>query len=157
MSELFHLSSGVEPRGERIGGTKRGHSRVRVYAVTCLSVAALIAAAPAAVGGDEFDAPGTPRGRSQPWLSVPPVVDMESPGQANYRVSIGPRESLSSDVSVRIRGLPTAAVLSAGQPSTEEDGERIWVVPLGATEGLKVQMPHDVVAISQLLVTLVDG
>jgi hypothetical protein len=143
-----------------MGDTQPRRCGARIYAATCLSVAALVAAAPAELRGDELLAVAeqdSAQVRPQPWLSVAPVVEVESPGEADYRISIGPAENLSSGASVRIRGLPTAAVLSAGQSSTEKTGERVWVVPLAATPGLKLQVPRGVVAISRLLVTLVDS
>jgi len=89
-------------------------------------------------------------------------VEVESPGQADCRISISQRESLPSGAYVRIRGLPAAVELSAGRPWWEKvpgeaDEQRAWIVPVKATEDLKVQMPRGVSGNSELLVTLVDG
>jgi hypothetical protein len=160
MSQLVQQSKGVDPLSER--AAERRRSGARVCMATCLSVAALVAAPPAGAAGNDLDPPVAPRAQAQPWLSVTPVVEVESPGQVNYRVSGGPGESQPSKAYVRIRGLPTAAELSAGHPFTERirdqaNPERVWVVPLKAAEGLTVQMPAGVSGNSDLIITLVDG
>ena len=161
MSQLVQLSNGVEPLPERIRA-KRRRSGAQVCVATCLSVAALVAAPLAGVAGNDVDPPPAPRAQAQAWLSVTAVVEAESPGQVNYRVSGGPGEIPSSRAYVRIRGLPAAAQLSAGQPFMEGirdqgKGERVWIVPLNAAEGLNIQIPRGVSGNSDLVVTLVDG
>jgi len=137
----------------------------RVYVVTWLSAAALVAAAPLSVRGHELDAPAErdqAQAEARPRLSAASVVEVESPGEAECGIAIGAKEDLPWSAYVRIRGLPTGAMLSAGQPSTarigdQAVGERAWVVPLAAIEGLKVKVPRGVAGNSELLVTLVDG
>jgi Sel1 repeat len=165
MTQLVKLSNGTELLPKRIRGAKTRYSGTRVYAAIWLSVVALVAAAPPGARGNALDAPDEPestRGHIQSPLSVAEVVEVESPGQADCGISIDQRESLPSGAYVRIRGLPTAVVLSAGRPWWEKipgqaDEQRAWVVPVKATEDLKVRMPRGVSGNSELLVTLVDG
>src|SRR5436190_8167830 len=62
--------------------------------------------------------------QTQPRLSVTPVVEVESPGQADCRISVGQAESLPVGAYVFIRGVPTAAVLSAGRPWWEKSADQ---------------------------------
>jgi Sel1 repeat len=165
MMQLVQPSNGVEPLPKRTRGAKHRHAGALVHAAIWLSVVALVAAAPPGARGNGLDAPAeheSTQDRIQSPLSVAPVVEVESPGQADCRISISQRESLPLGAYVRIRGLPAGVVLSAGRPWWEKiagqaDEQRAWVVPVRATEGLKVQMPRGVSGNSELLVTLVDG
>jgi hypothetical protein len=165
MIQSVQLSCGVEPLLKLIRGAKPRHSGARAHAAIGLSVAALVAAAPPGACANALDAPAehesTPDRIRSP-LSVAPVVEVESPGQADCRISISRRESLPLGAYVRIRGLPTEVELSAGRPWWEKiagqaDEQRAWVVPVKATEDLKIRMPRGVSGNSELLITLIDG
>lgn len=165
MIQSVQLSNGGELLPKHIRGARPRHSGARVYVAIGLSVVALATAVPPGARGNGLDAPAeheSTQDHIQSPLSVAPVVEVESPGQADCRISISQRESLPLGAYVRIRGLPTAVVLSAGRPWWEKiagqaDEQRAWVVPVKATEDLKVQIPRGVLGNSELLVTLIDG
>ena len=164
MIQLVKRSNGTELLPKCIRGAKPRHFGAWLRAAIGLSVVALVAAAPPGARGNGLDTPDEPEPtrRVQSPLSVAEVVEVESPGQADCGISIVQRESLPSGAYVRIRGLPTAVVLSAGRPWWEKvagqaEEQRAWVVPVKAAEDLKVQMPRGVSGNSDLLVTLVDG
>jgi hypothetical protein len=165
MIQLVQRSNGVELLPKCIRGAKPRHSGARVYAAILLSAVALVAAVPPGARGNGLDAAAENEPTQvhiQSPLSVAPVVEMESPGQADYGIGISQKESLPLGAYVRIRGLPAGVELSAGRPWREKiagqaDEQRAWVVPVNATEGLKVQMPRGVAGNSELLVTLIDG
>src|SRR5215470_18946338 len=98
MSQLVQLSNEdplARARPERGRGARRRRPAALAYAMACVSLAALVAAAPRGVSGNELDPPaGHAAEQAQArGLSVAPVVEAQSPGEADYRVGLGPGES----------------------------------------------------------------
>jgi hypothetical protein len=162
MSLRIELSDGIiEPASGRAGSGRQHWHDARMQAAICMSIAALVTAVPAHVDAGEFDPPAASdqtRPSAPPRLVVAPIVEVDSPGQADCRVNVGPAESLPSGAYIRVRGLPAEATLSSGQPDPADKttAEHTWVVPLQGLADLKVEVPRGVSGSAELHVALLD-
>jgi hypothetical protein len=162
MSLRIELSAGIiEPASGRAGSGRQHWHDARMQAAICMSIAALVTAVPAQVDAGEFDPPAASdqaRLSAPPRLVVAPIVEVDSPGQADCRVNVSRAESLPSGAYIRVRGLPAEATLSSGQPDPADQTtpEHTWVVPLQGLADLKVEVPRGVSGSSELHVALLD-
>lgn len=70
-------------------------------------------------------------------LNVAPVMLAEPAARSPFPIQVGPQESLIRNSFVRIRGLPTAAVLSEGHSISPGS----WAVPLTGLGSLNITLP----------------
>lgn len=81
---------------------------------------------------------GTPALAQQQFvLNVAPVMLAEPAARSPFPIQVGPQESLIRNSFVRIRGLPTAAVLSEGHSISPGS----WAVPLAGLASLSITLP----------------
>ena len=69
-------------------------------------------------------------------LNVAPVMLAEPAARSPFPIQVGPQESLIRNSFVRIRGLPTAAVLSEGHSISPGS----WAVPLTGLGSLNITL-----------------
>ncbi len=70
-------------------------------------------------------------------LNVAPVMLAEPSSRSPFPIQVGPQEALIRNSFVRIRGLPTAAVLSEGHSISPG----AWAVPLTGLASLSITLP----------------
>jgi Tfp pilus assembly protein PilF len=88
-----------------------------------------------------------------PELVVASVLDAEAAAATPLTIKVGGEAgSIPAGTQVRVAGLAGGATLSGGQA----DADRGWLIPPGALEDLKIQVPSDMTGTFDLGVALVD-
>jgi len=110
--------------------------------LTCLLAACAVIGVGARLAGDPRElristSAQAQQGQQQFKLNVAPVMLAEPATRSPFPIQVGPSEALVRNSFVRIRGLPTAAILSEGHSISPG----AWAVPLAGLASLGITLP----------------
>jgi hypothetical protein len=99
--------------------------------------------------------PAWAQSSARPTITVAPTVNVETSGQTQLVIAVGPPEAVPPRSFIRLRGLPPMAALSEAYAIAPG----AWAVALNALPNLTVMVPVGFSGRSEILITLVgrDG
>jgi hypothetical protein len=88
----------------------------------------------------------------KPRINIGKVVLVEPASETSMPIQVGPIDAIPRNSFVRIRGLPSAAVLSDGHSIAPG----AWAIPLAVLPNLRISLPVGVVGKSDVTIALVQ-